>query len=620
AASGDRPPETAARMGSAPLVRPAPPLVRRAAGEGLVVSFSQERIWSLERLTRGSAAYNLPNALRLAGRLDVGALVRGLHEIVRRHEVLRSFYPAVAGKPVMAVAPRLLVAVPVVDLSHLGRPADGAVTEAERAAAATGAATTAAEAAGRCIGRELGMRLFDLESGPLLRAALLRPAPRQHQLVLVLHHIVADGWSLQVMLRELIALYEAFAGGAPDARAAAGSGLPGAMPGGLPGGLPELPVQYSDFARWERAWLAGGGLAAHLDYWRRALTGAPARLELPADRPPPAVRSFAGGRVSALLPPAAAAGLRRAGRQGGATLFMLLLAAFDVLLHRATGQSDVVVGSPVANRERLELEGLIGPVTNVVALRVDLDGRPTFRELLERVRQVSLAAYAHQGLPFDLVLAALAPRRGRAAALFQVQLLALEAWPGASAAGVAMRLDPVGDAIAKLDLTAVAVQSSAGLAVSFEYSRARFDAATVKRLLAQYLTLLEAAAAALGSPLAARAIDALPWLTAAERQQLLEWRAAAPGGQCLHILDRHGQEAPIGVAGEVHVELTPAGNGAAGRPRLRATGDRARRLPDGTIEWLGRAAESAAAEGVAAEADLPAPGGGTSQSGVSFSR
>ncbi|HEV3073508.1 MAG TPA: non-ribosomal peptide synthase/polyketide synthase, partial [Thermoanaerobaculia bacterium] len=519
----------------------APPIVQLPAGKEIVLSYAQERIWFLAQLAPDSPAYNLSGALLLRGRLDPGLLARSLDEIVRRHDVLRTVYPAAGGKPVAVVSPRLELRLPLVDLSALA----AAAAETEAAAA----------------GSRLTRRPLHLAAGPLVRAALLRLArggqePR-HLLVLALHHIVADGWSVGICLRELAALYAAFAAGRPSP-------------------LPELPIQYADYALWQRRWLTGEVLAAHLAYWRRALTGAPALLALPADRPRPPVVSFRGARIAVVLPPAFSAELRRGARRRGATLFMTLLAALDVLLHRSTREEDLVVGAPIAGRERLQIEGLIGCFINVLALRVDLSGGPTFGELLRRVREVSLAAYAHQDLPFEKLVSELAPERdlGRAP-LFQVLLALQQSWAGAgpgawAAAGagagdapapqggnagnagnagdagdtgnggdagaapitgdLTMELRELEISAAKFDLTLSVVETPRGLALSFEYSRDLFDAATVKRLADHYRTLLAAVAAPLedGSGGAAGAIGELPLLGAAERQQLVrEWNDTA---------------------------------------------------------------------------------------------
>jgi amino acid adenylation domain-containing protein len=521
----------------------APPLAELPAGSEIVLSYAQERIWFLAQLAPGSSAYNLPGALLLRGALDPGLLARSLNEIVRRHAVLRTTYPAAGGRPVAVVSPRLALRLPLVDLSALG--------------------AAAAAAAARGVGARLSRRPLDLASGPLVRAALLRltpaaaalgvpvPAGRgprsRHLLVLALHHIVADGWSVGVCLRELVALYTAFAAGRPSP-------------------LPELPIQYADFARWQRGWLTGEVLAAHLAYWRRALTGAPALLALPVDRPRPPVVSFRGAGISLLVPAALAVELRRAARRHGVTLFMTLLAALDVLLHRTTREEDLVIGAPIANRERLEIEGLIGCFINMLALRADLSGEPSFGELLQQVREVSLAAYAHQDLPFEKLVSELAPERdlGRAP-LFQVLLVLQQGWAGAGPGAWAAAGDSAGDApddgsgaarvtedltmelqeleisTAKFDLTLAAIETPRGIALTFEYSRDLFDAATVKRLADHYHSLL-AAIPAVAAPLGVgdasprRGIGELPLLGAGERQQLLrewndtatDWRGTAP--------------------------------------------------------------------------------------------
>ncbi|HVR09838.1 MAG TPA: amino acid adenylation domain-containing protein, partial [Thermoanaerobaculia bacterium] len=501
--------EVGAMLGAAGVAVAAAPA---AGGREPVLSYAQERIWFLAQLAPNSAAYNLPGALRLRGRLDLGALRMSLDEIVRRHQVLRSSFLVAAGRPSPRVAPRLALALPVVELAPLG---------------------AAAAAAGLRLAGELGRLPFDLESGPLVRAVLLRLSAAEHLLVLALHHIVGDGWSVAVFLRELAALYPALAAGEPSP-------------------LPGLPIQYYDYARWQRGWLAGEAMVTQLAYWRQALAGAPRHLDLPADRPRPAVQSFRGARIPLLVPPGPAADLRRGARQSGATLFMVLLAALDVLLARSTGQQDLVVGAPIANRERLEIEGLIGCFINVLALRADLSGRPRFGELLAQVRQVSLAAYAHQDLPFEKLVLELAPERDLSRApLFQVLLVLqnlataeprVAGAPARRSPGLAMELCELEATTAKFDLTLDGVESAQGLALSFEYSSDLFDAATVKRLARQYGTLLAALAAAGregdgaggadgdgggdggGTNIMQHAVESLPLLSAAERQQLLvEW-------------------------------------------------------------------------------------------------
>jgi amino acid adenylation domain-containing protein len=507
-----------------------PALGRLPARRERVLSYAQERLWFLAQLEPAGSAYNLSGALRLEGALDAAVLARSLDEIVRRHEVLRSTFPAGFGKPSQVVLPARPLAVPLVDLSPL-------------AAAAAGA------------GRELGGRLarqpFDLGAGPLVRATLLRLAREEHLLVLALHHIVADGWSIGVFLRELAAFYAAFSAGQPSP-------------------LAELPMQYSDFARWQRDWLVGEELETQLAFWRQALEGAPRELALPADRPRPLLPTDRGARVRVLVPSALVAELRRTAWQSGATLFMSLLAALDVLLCRASGQTDLVVGTPIANRERVELEGLIGCFVNVLALRTDLGaGRlraRTFGELLGRVRRASLAAYAHQDLPFEKLIESLAPERNLASTpLFQVMLVLQNTGSGAGVAeGVRVPLLPtltmerceLEVRSAKFDLTLEAIETPQGLALAFDYSRDLFDEPTVRRLADHFCNLLAALAApgagAGGASGAERDLALLPLLGEAERQQLLEWNATAAAwraDRCVHqLIEEQARRTPRAVA------------------------------------------------------------------------
>ncbi len=364
-------------------------------------------------------------------------------------------FAAPAGRPVQVVTPPAPVPLPMVDLR--GLPA----AEREREAA-------------RLAGEE-ARRPFDLGRGPLLRARLLRRTGAEWVCLLTLHHIAADGWSLGVLLDELSALY-------------------GAAMEGRPSPLPELPVQYADYAVWQRRWLAGEVLAGELAWWRGQLAGAPTALELPADRPRPAVAGSRGGRERVDLTRELREGMERLGRRHGATLYMMLLAAFGTLLSRWADQDEVLVGSPVAGRSRRELEGLIGFFVNSLVLRVDLAGGPSFRGLLERVREVSLSSFAHQELPFERLVEELAPERdlGRGA-LFQV-MLAVQAAPLELAApGLAMRGLPVDSGTAKLDLSLELAPEGDAFGGWIEYRADLFDAATARRLGGQLATLLAAA-------------------------------------------------------------------------------------------------------------------------------
>ncbi|HEU0298364.1 MAG TPA: amino acid adenylation domain-containing protein, partial [Longimicrobium sp.] len=336
---------------------PAGDIPRADRDRPLPLSFAQERLWFIDQLEPGSAAYNVPLALELRGPLDTAALERALGEIVRRHEPLRTVFAVRDDRPVQVIHPFAGFPLSLVDLTALA----GEERHAE---------------AGRRIAGE-ARRPFDLATGPVLRATLLKEGDGEHTLVLVFHHIVTDAWSAGIFFRELAALYQAFTlGGDPP--------------------LPDLAVQYADFAAWQRGWLRGEALEKQAGFWRRRLAGAPAVLALPTDRPRPAVQDVSGALVAFLLPPGTAAAARALAKREGATLFMVLLAAFQAVLHRWSGEEDVVVGTPIANRTRPELEGLIGFFDNTLALRTDLSGDPSFAALLGRVREGTLEAYAHQ--------------------------------------------------------------------------------------------------------------------------------------------------------------------------------------------------------------------------------
>ncbi|HEU4557526.1 MAG TPA: amino acid adenylation domain-containing protein, partial [Longimicrobium sp.] len=351
----------------------APPLLPVPRdGSPLPLSFAQQRLWFIDQLEPGSAAYNLTGAWRLEGALDTAALERSLGEIVRRHEALRTVFAEVDGSPVQVIAPFGGLALPVEDLSGL--------SEADR------------EAALRRRAWEVAARPFDLAAGPLFRAALLRLGEHDHVLLLGMHHIVSDGWSVGVLYRELSALYAAYRAGAESP-------------------LPELAVQYADFAVWQREHLEGEALDRQLSYWRERLSGAPELLELPTDHPRPAVQTFGGDTVPVELSLELLERVQALGRSEGATLYMTLLGAFQVLLSKYSGSDDIVVGSPIAGRTRAEVEELIGFFVNTLVLRTDLGGDPGFREVLGRVREATLGAYAHQEVPFEKLVAELQPER-----------------------------------------------------------------------------------------------------------------------------------------------------------------------------------------------------------------
>ncbi|HKI01749.1 MAG TPA: amino acid adenylation domain-containing protein [Thermoanaerobaculia bacterium] len=469
--------KAARREGRAPQAPPVRPVPR---GGDLPLSFAQQRLWFLDRYEPGSAAYNIAAGVRLSGELRPDVLERAAAEVVRRHEALRTTFTAVGGLPVQVIAAGPGLALPLADLRAL--PPARRQAEARRLAAAE------------------ARRPFDLAAGPLFRAALLRLDEREHAALVTFHHIVFDGWSLGIFLGELAALYAAFAAGA-------------ASP------LPELPVQYADFAHWQRQWLGGEVLEAELAYWRRQLAALPPGLELPADRPRPALQSFRGTSLPIALPPELSAALGRLGRQAGVTPFMTLLAAFQILLGRLARTADVAVGTPIAGRNRRETERLIGFFVNTLVLRTDLGGDPPVRELLARVRRTSLDAYAHQDVPFERLVEELQPERDLSRnPLFQV-LFALQNAPDAAFDLPGLSLRPLAEAAgetAKLDLSLSLYEGEGGLRGSLELDTDLFDAATAGRWLDGFREILEALAAG-----PERRLSELPWLSAAERRQVL---------------------------------------------------------------------------------------------------
>jgi len=474
----------------------APPLPReRPAGE-LPLSFGQERLWFLAQLEPESTAYHIGVAVRLRGPLDPAALAAALGELVRRHETLRTVFAVADGRPVQRILPPPAeVALPRLDLRRL------APTRSERLAAAIAGAWT-----------ELP---FDLARGPLLRPLLVLLPGGDSRLLLAVHHIAADGWSLGVLVRELGALYPRLAG--------AGGAAPPPAAAGVAAGLAALPLQYADFACWQRQWLRGEPLREQLGYWQRQLA-ALRPLALPADRPLAAGGPRRASRRAADLPPELAAGVRQLARLLGATPFMVLLAGLQAVLARYAGQPDVAVGSPIANRNRAEIEPLVGFFVNTLVLRSDLSGEPTGRELLGRVREVALDAYAHQDVPFELLVERLAPERAsQATPLFRVMLAVQNTpWPALALPGLEVATEAVPGRTAKFDLSLTWMPEPA-FRGELEYCRDLFDGATVQRLLGHLATFLGALAQA-----PERRLSELPWLTAPERAALLrEWNDTA---------------------------------------------------------------------------------------------
>jgi thioester reductase-like protein/FkbH-like protein len=442
---------------AAPANRGVPRRDRRPASDPqpdcFPVSAAQESLWYLDRLQPGAAAYHVVQAVRLHGRLDVPVLQRSLNEIVRRHESLRTTFPAPEGRPVQQILRRATLPLPVVDLTDVAE--SGREAEAQRLAT------------------QDSQRMFDLGRDLPVRTTLLRLGDADHVLVLTVHHIVSDGWSLGVFFRELAALYRTFAG--------------------VPSPLPELPIQFADFVVWQRQQLEGDGLTRQLAYWKDKLGGQRPALNLPIDRPRPAVQTFNGAHESFELSAEVTDALRRLSQQEGVTLFMVLLAAFDALLARYAGQEDIAVGCPSANRGRAELEGLIGCFADIVVMRTDVSGDPSFRELVGRVREVAMEAYAHQDVPFTSVVEAVKPERNPSYnPLFQVMFSFLdEPDDDLDMAGVTLSLLPVESGVTDFDLFLAVAWQEGRLIGSLGYNTDLFEAETIRRMRRHFELLLE---------------------------------------------------------------------------------------------------------------------------------
>jgi amino acid adenylation domain-containing protein len=446
------------------------------------LSFSQQRLWFLDQLYQGSSSYNIPGALYLKGALDVMALQETLNEILRRHEALRTAFVTVDGQPMQVIAPKLTWKLPILNLEHLS----GKDWEREVQRLST----------------EEAKKTFDLAQAPLIRSTLLRLGEEEHVFLLTMHHIISDGWSLGVLMRELATLYAAFSSSQ-------------ASP------LPELPIQYADFAVWQRDRLQGELLKTQLNYWKQQLSGDLPILQLPTDRPRPTVASFTGTKQYFTLSKTLTEALNKLSQQEEVTLYMTLLAAFNTLLYRYTEQDDILVGSSIANRNRAELEGLLGLFVNTLVLRNDLSGNPSFRELLSRVRGVTLDAYAHQDLPFEKLIEELQPERDLSRnPLFQVMfVLQNTPMPVQEVSGLTLRALEVDSGMAMFDIFLSIAESQEGLTGFLEYNTDLLDSVTITRLIENFQTLLEGIVT---NP--NQKISELPLLTANEREQLLvEW-------------------------------------------------------------------------------------------------
>jgi amino acid adenylation domain-containing protein len=483
------------------------PLLPIPRSESIPLSFAQARLWFLDQLQPNSAFYNIPVALRLSGQLNIAAIESSINEIIQRHEALRTNFKIVEGQPVAVIASTKNLKLLVVDLLHL--------RESEREIEAQRLATVEAN------------RPFNLEREPLLRGMVLQLGETEYVLLLTMHHIISDGWSLGVFVKELTELYKAFCTGKPTS-------------------LPSLPVQYADFALWQRQWLQGEILEAQLDYWKQQLNDAPALLELPTDRPRSAVQTFRGGYYYASLSKELSAELTALSRRAGVTLFMTLLAAFVTLLYRLLGQDDIVVGTPVAGRNRREIEGLIGFFVNTLVLRTDLGDNPSFEDVLSRVREVALQAYTHQDLPFEQLVEALQPTRDLSyTPLFQVMFaLDEKSVPSVELPELTVSSYAVEIGTVKFDLNLSMENTVDGLVGVWGYNVDLFDETTIARMTGHFQTLVEGIVA---NP--QQRVSQLPILTERERHQLLvKWnntQTEHPIDKCIHLLF------------EEQVELTP---------------------------------------------------------------
>src|SRR5688572_5501370 len=475
------------------------------------LSYSQERLWFASQWEPESAAYNISDAIVVEGRIDQPALEKSLNEIIRRHEILRTSFVAKGGEPVQRIAPEAQLGIKLIELDQL--------TAAEREAETQG-----------IIDAETSTP-FDLTQSPLLRVVLIRLEVERHLLLVSAHHIISDGWSTSVLIHELVALYTAFMYGEPSP-------------------LPPLWIQYADFAVWQRQWLAGERLESEARFWREQLKDAPLSLDLPTDKPRPAMRSNFGDTHRFELSPTLSRAVRELGQQERATPFMVLLAAWSVLLGKYSGQEEVLVGSAHAHRSRTELENLIGFFVNTLVLRTNLSGDPSFHELLARVRDVTLSAQAHQNLPFEKLVDELQLERDLSRTpVYQVAFTFQNA-PEAElrAPGLVLTRLPLPSETAKFDLTLVITDSEPAMTGELEYSTDLFAADTIVRMMDHFETLL---AAALEEP--QKQLSELSLLRAEERERLLrEWNETAtdyPRAATLQeLFERQVEERPGAVA------------------------------------------------------------------------
>ncbi|RAM53532.1 MAG: non-ribosomal peptide synthetase [Hapalosiphonaceae cyanobacterium JJU2] len=483
---------------------------RIVRSQQLPLSFAQQRLWFLDQLEPNSSFYNIATAVRLKGRLNVAALQQSFNAIISRHEALRTNFQIIEGQPIAVISEATPFTLPIFDISKL--PANQQQAEVKQQAS------------------QEAQKPFDLKTDLLLRVKLLRLHQEEHIILLTIHHIVSDGWSMGVLVQELAILYQAFSNKQPSL-------------------LPALPIQYVDFAAWQRQWLQGEVLETQISYWLQQLKNAPKVLELPTDHPRPAIQTFRGVNYSFELSDKLSFALNKFSRQQGTTLFMTLLAAFQTLLWRYTGSEDIVVGSPIANRNRAEIEGLIGFFVNTLVLRTNFVGNPTFSELLKRVREVSLGAYAHQDLPFELLVEELQPERDLShTPLFQVMFV-LQNTPMSALELPDLTLSLLEDTrnTAKFDLSLYMIDTQEGLVGTLEYNTDLFEKSSIQRMVKHLQTLLEGIVA---NP--QQRLSELPLLTKIEQSQLIvEWNDTEVEypQKCIHeLLEAQVEKTPDTIA------------------------------------------------------------------------
>ncbi|MEM1391731.1 MAG: amino acid adenylation domain-containing protein [Cyanobacteria bacterium P01_H01_bin.150] len=506
-----------------------PQIQPRTEGEELPLSWSQERLWFLNELEDSSSTYNIPGAISINGNLDIAPLSQAVSEIVRRHEVLRTSFQTKDGKAIQVIHPPMTMNLDVVDLQ--------VYDQTERYTLLKQQAQLEADTP------------FNLEIAPLIRCQLLQLDTTEYVLLITMHHIVSDGWSTGVFIKELSSLYQAFSKGEPSP-------------------LPELPIQYGDFAIWQRQWLSGEVLENQLNYWVSELEDAPELLQLPTDYPRPSVQSYQGATQKWTLNTELTQQIKNLSRKSGTTLFMTLLAGFATLLHRYTNQEDILIGSSIANRNRSEIESLIGFFVNNLVLRTHLEDNPSFENLLQQVKETTLKAYEHQDVPFEQIVEAVQPQRSLAySPLFQV-MFDLHNAPETKVELPDLTLGEINQesAIAKFDLTVSVTETDQELVCEWEYNTDLFDSSTIERMAAHYQNLLSAI---VENP--QQMVSELPLLSQAERQQLLvEWNNTAveyPTHKSIHQLfeeqvEKNGNAIAVKFAGEqlTYLELNQKAN------------------------------------------------------------